>query len=256
MPSSAAQPAEYLQGDCAVQPATSAATAPMPARSLPTTAEADTAEATNASSSAAQLASSAIIAERVEAPSLAIPTAGTPLYNALLEKLAGTGDENILEDLAFLTLFGALRTKAPFDSVEQPHRYRLSFRIESLLAATNTQRQMHIDRLLQRQDPRASRGESIVFSDDDQKEALAAWRNAPQDWMKPESLAKLSSMTPQKRRQACRSNFSVHLFEFFGNRSLTKAFLKFPACSAAQEFVRAWKERALNEAKKHVRGEV
>ena len=244
----------------AAQPATSAATTPMPARSPPKTAEADTAEAPNSSSSAAQPASSAVIAEPVEAPSLAIPTASTPLYNALLEKLAGTGDENILEDLAALTLFGALKTKAPFGSAEQHADmslpYSLSLRIESLLTVTNKQRQKHIDRLLQRQDPRASRGESLVFSDEDQREALLAWRNEPQDWMKPENLAKLSSMTPQVRHKTCRSNFSVHLFEFFGNRSLTKAFLKFPACSAAQEFVRAWKERALNEAKKHVRGEV
>ena len=232
----------------AAQPASSAAATPMPARSPPKTAKADTAEAPNASSSAAQPASSAVIAEPVEAPSLAIPTASTPLYNALLEKLAGTGDENILEDLAFLTLFGALMTKAPFGSAEQPHLYRLSLRIESLLTATNKQRQKHIDRLLQRQDPRASRGESLVFSDDDQKEALAAWRNEPQDWMKPENLAKLSSMTQQKRHQACRSKFSVFLFEFFGSRSLTETFLKFPVCSAEQpacilqEFVRAWKE--------------
>ncbi len=201
---------------------------------------------TNTSSSAAQPASSAGIAEPTEAPSLAIPSAETPLYEALLEKLARTNDENIMEDLANFTLFGKLQAQAPFGSAEQPADiplpYLLGLRIENLLSVTNKRRQKHIEKLAARNDPRSRMGEGLVFSDADLQEAINDWRNEPGTWMRPENLEKLSGMTRQKQHQYCKSRFATMLFQLFGSHSLAETFLKFPICNAAQPalILQAW----------------
>ena len=54
-----------------------------------------------------------------EAPSLVIPTSSTPLYSALLEKLANTNDERIMEPLASIRFFGDLKNKPPAVSAAQ-----------------------------------------------------------------------------------------------------------------------------------------
>ena len=43
-----------------------------------------------------------------EAPSLVIPSSETPLYDALLDKLCHTGDEDVMERLAELCIFDKL----------------------------------------------------------------------------------------------------------------------------------------------------
>jgi hypothetical protein len=116
-------------------------------------------------------------ANAVEASSLAIPTISTPLYGQLLEKLANTNDAGIMESLANLCLFGKLNYKPPTGSAAQPaddmtRPYSLSMRIENLLAKTNHQRQLHINTLTARHDPRAQRGDSLIFNDADMKEVL------------------------------------------------------------------------------------
>ena len=87
-----------------------------------------------------------------QASSLAIPTKSTPLYRQLLEKLADTNDDDIMDSLANLCLFSELRSKPPTGSAAQPADdltgpYSLSMRIENILTKTNQQRQLHINRL-------------------------------------------------------------------------------------------------------------
>ena len=54
------------------------------------------------------------------APSLILPSPETPLYNALLEKLSTTDDENVMESLADFCVFDKLKFKKPYGSAEQP----------------------------------------------------------------------------------------------------------------------------------------
>ena len=58
--------------------------------------------------------------ELSEALSLVIPTSSTPLYSALLEKLANTDDQSTMDSLASICLFGELRNKPPAVSAAQP----------------------------------------------------------------------------------------------------------------------------------------
>ena len=72
----------------------------------------------------------------VAAPSFIIPTQVTPLYDGLLERLAGTGgDEHTFETLAKSFIFNKLRFKSPFGSAAQPvdkmdDPYELGLRVE------------------------------------------------------------------------------------------------------------------------------
>ena len=70
------------------------------------------------------------------APSLILPSPETPLYNAFLDKLSNTGDEDVMESLA------------EFGKRDDP--YLLGLRIEHLLAVTNTQRSKQQRRSKQR----------------------------------------------------------------------------------------------------------
>ena len=76
-----------------------------------------------------------------EALSLAIPTSSTPLFKALLEKLADTEDEGIMNALASMFLYGDLKNKAPAVSAAQPDHdpmnpNDLSMRVVGLLQTT------------------------------------------------------------------------------------------------------------------------
>ena len=113
-------------------------------------------------------------AEISQALSLAIPTASTPLYTALLEKLANTDDESIMDSLASICLFGDLKYKPPAVSAEQPDRdptspYDLAMRVECLLGKTKAQRDLHIARIDQRNDPRLRAREPLIFHEEDKK---------------------------------------------------------------------------------------
>ena len=93
------------------------------------------------------------------APSLMLPSPETLLYNAFLDKLASTGDEDVMECLAEFGVFDKLRFKKPYGSAEPPadkrdDPYQLGLRTEHLLTVTNTQRSNHIARLASRHDIR------------------------------------------------------------------------------------------------------
>ena len=186
------------------------------------------------------------------APSLRLPSVETPLYNALLEKLSAAGDEEIMESLADLFIFGKLKCKQPYGSAEQPAHssndpYSLGLRVEHLLNVTLTQRSHQIARLAARSDPRAESPDTLFFSPDDLKEVMNTWRQHPQTWMDPASLTKVTAMTKQQDyHQACKSRFNTMLFEVFGNKCLVETLIRIPICSAAQpasalkSFAEAW----------------
>ena len=58
--------------------------------------------------------------ERCEAPTLSLPSLETPLYNALLDKLSTTGEEEVMEQLADIFIFDKLKFKQPRGGAEQP----------------------------------------------------------------------------------------------------------------------------------------
>ena len=117
----------------------------------------------------------------VAAPSLMLPSPETPLYNAFLDKLAITGDEDGMECFAEFGVFDKLKFKMPYGSAEQPadksdDPYELGLRTEHLLTVTNTQRSNHIARLASRNECRAQTPHALVFTSDDMKETMNAWR--------------------------------------------------------------------------------
>ena len=184
--------------------------------------------------------------------SLSLPSFETPLYNALLDKLSAAGDDEIMESLADLFIYGKLKCKQPCGSAEQPARssddpYSLGLRVEHLLNVTLTQRSHQIARLAARNDPRAELADTLLFSPDDMKEVMNAWRQQPQTWMDPTSLTKVMAMTKQQDyHQACKGRFNTMLFELFGNKSLVETLIRISICSAAQpasvlkSFAKAW----------------
>ena len=89
------------------------------------------------------------------APSLMLPSRETPLYNAFLDKLSSTGDEDVMQCLAEFGIFDKLKFKKPYGSAEPPadktdDPYELGLRTEHLLTVTKTQRSNHIARLASR----------------------------------------------------------------------------------------------------------
>jgi hypothetical protein len=178
--------------------------------------------------------------EICQAPSLVLPSPETPLYNALLDKLCSTGDEDLMERLAELCIFDKLRHKPPCGSAEQPARYSedpysLGLRTENLLSVTNAQRANQLARLASRNDARANLPHALVFDGDDMKETMNEWRKQPQTWMDPRSLGHVKSMkNRQDYHKACKTRFNTMLFELFGNKSLVELCVRFPMCSAEQ----------------------
>ena len=186
----------------------------------------------------------------VAAPSLVLPSPETPLYNAFLDKLAITGDDDVMKDLADFCVFDKLTFKRPYGSAEPPagetdDPYALGLRTEHLLNITNTYRSRHIARLTSRNDDRAHTPHTLVFTSDDMKEIMNAWRKQPETWS--DSLATLNDMrTAQEHHLACKSKFNTMLFELYGSKSLVEIFIRFPICSVEQpasllrSFAQSW----------------
>jgi len=172
------------------------------------------------------------------APSLMLPSPETPLYDAFLDKVASTGDEDVMEYLAEFGVFDKLRFKKPYGSAEPPadkrdDPYQLGLRTEYLLAVTNKQRSNHIARLASRNDVRAQTPHALVFTSDDMKETMNQWRKQPETWSN--TLQTVNDMgTTQEYHLCVKSRFNTMLFQLFGNKSLVEMFVRFPICSAEQ----------------------
>ena len=173
-----------------------------------------------------------------EAPSLMLPSSETPLCNAFLDKLVLTGDEALADTLAGFGIFDKLKFKKPYGSAEQPadkrdDPYELGLRIEHLLAVTNMQRTIHIERLASRYDVRAQTPHILVFTADDMKEIMNEWRKHPETWSN--SLGAINDLkTPQIIHQSLKSAFNTMLFQMIGNKALVELFVRFPLFSAEQ----------------------
>ena len=186
----------------------------------------------------------------VAASSLVLPSPETPLYNDFLDKLAITDDDDVMKDLADLFVFDTLRSKRPYGSAEPPagetdDPYALGLRTEHLLNITNTHRSRHIARLTSRNDDRAQTPHTLVFTSDDMREIMNAWRKQPETWS--DSLATLNGMrTAQEHHLACKSKFNTMLFQMYGSKSLVEIFIRFPICSVEQpasllrSFAQSW----------------
>ena len=216
---------------------------------VPTDALADSSAAKPALSTSSAFA---VDSDFDAAPSLILPSPETPLYNALLEKLSTTGDENVMESLADFCVFDKLKFKKPYGSAEQPadktdDPYLLGLRIEHLLAVTNEQRSKHLARLASRYDGRAKLPHALFFNSDDMREIMNEWRNQPETWMHEESLQIVKDIeNAQAYHQAIKIRFSTMLFQLFGNKSFVELFIRFPICSVEQpasllkSFPEAW----------------
>ena len=172
--------------------------------------------------------------ELPETPSLTAPSAATPLYNALLQKLNSAKDPKILEKLAGSTVFDKLLYTKPYGSdtsADQPGD--LASRFEHLLRVTNEQRQLHIRRLASRQDPRDLNANTLIFHADDMMEILNEWRNDPKRWC--DKLHAIDNLpTQQERHQARKKRFSTMLFHLMGDRAIPELFIKHPICGTDQ----------------------
>ena len=201
---------------------------------------------------------------QVAAPSFIIPTQATPLYDGLLERLAGTGgDEHTFETLAKCFIWGKLKFKSPYGSAAQPvdkmdDPYELGLRMEHLLDVTNTQRSLHIARLAYRGDPRADSPKTLIFTGKDMAETMNDWRHRPETWSNAtEALKELS--TNQEHHLAGKNKFNAMVFEIFGNRKLVEHLIQFPIGSAEQpgpmlrEFVQSWKTAQNSEEAQRAR---
>ena len=138
--------------------------------------------------------------------------------------------------VADFCVFDTLKFKKPYGSAEQPadktdDPYVLGLRIEHLLTVTNEQRSKHIARLASRNDGRAQTPHALVFTSDDMKETITAWRKQPETWC--DSLNTLNRLTsPQQYHLACKSKFNTMLFQLYGNKLLVEIFIRFPVCTA------------------------
>ena len=172
--------------------------------------------------------------ELPETPLLLVPSAATPLYNALLQKLNSAKDPKILEKLAGSTVFDKLLYTKPYGSdtsADQPGD--LASRFEHLLRVTNEQRQLHIRRLASRQDPRDLNANTLIFHADDMMEILNEWRNDPKRWC--DKLHAIDNLpTQQERHQARKKRFSTMLFHLMGDRAIPELFIKYPICGTDQ----------------------
>ena len=172
--------------------------------------------------------------ELPETPLLLVPSAATPLYNALLQKLNRAEDPKILEKLAGSTVFDKLLYTKPYGSdtsADQPGD--LASRFEHLLRVTNEQRQLHIRRLASRQDPRDLNANTLIFHADDMMEILNEWRNDPKSWC--DKLHAIDNLpTQQERHQARKKRFSTMLFHLMGDRAIPELFIKHPICGTDQ----------------------
>ena len=162
------------------------------------------------------------------------PSAATPLYNALLQKLNSAEDPKILEKLAGSTVFDKLLYTKPYGSdtsADQPGD--LASRFEHLLRVTNEQRQLHIRRLASRQDPRDLNANTLIFHADDMMEILNEWRNDPKSWC--DKLHAIDNLpTQQEKHQARKKRFSTMLFHLMGDRAIPELFIKHPICGTDQ----------------------
>ena len=172
--------------------------------------------------------------ELPETPLLLVPSAATPLYNALLQKLNSAKDPKILEKLTGSTVFDKLLYTKPYGSdtsADQPGD--LASRFEHLLRVTNEQRQLHIRRLASRQDPRDLNANTLIFHADDMMEILNEWRNDPKRWC--DKLHAIDNLpTQQERHQARKKRFSTMLFHLMGDRAIPELFIKYPICGTDQ----------------------
>ena len=168
------------------------------------------------------------------ASTLVLPSNSTPLYNALLIKLAESDDQFILEDMAGFGVHKEHAKKEPFGSAAKPasqleNPYDLGRRLENMLQRTNRLRAEYIGILKEQGDHRAHTPDKLIFDNTDMSKIINRWRNNPEEW----SDAQLDpTLTPQERGRRLKSKFNTMLLNLVGNRELVHLFIKYPICDS------------------------
>ena len=121
-------------------------------------------------------------------------------------------------------------------------------RLEYVLELLREQRNLHIDRLRQRWDARIRGGHTeFSLNDEDMKEIFNEWRNTPNAWMHPQSLAKLAKLPEVNRHDFIKNRFNAMRFHLIGNAALVDICIRCnPTCAVQpavlKEFIRRWNQ--------------
>ena len=95
--------------------------------------------------------------------------------------------------------------------------------LNSVTAIPQAQRNSHIARIGQRNDPRLRAREPLIFDDEDMKDTLNAWKRQPETWMKKETLEKLKNCLQQGCLRAVLHSLRHSLLEHAVLHSLSKS---------------------------------
>ena len=119
----------------------------------------------------------------------------------------------------------------------------LSTKMEKLLTVCKRRRELHIEYLREKGDPRCSADQPaddyfMTFDEDDMKRIYNTWRKDVHSYMQDSTLTThetMESQRPQDAQQLDKQIHGAHLFHLSGCKFLLRQFLRLPlACSAEQ----------------------
>ena len=156
------------------------------------------------------------------------PPKETPLYNALVGKLTGTGQQYLLQELVKLK-HNTLHLAA-HQSQNEPHQF--ATKMELLLNATQAQRREHIVRLKAKHDPRLDEEpeELLVLDETDMKEIFRLWQKDWETWSTAKPKITKLNYDRYAQHNQIRKAFSAMIYHLSGNSALVYLFVRFPIC--------------------------
>jgi hypothetical protein len=116
----------------------------------------------------------------------------------------------------------------------------LSFKMEEMMKAAQTQRDLQLERLRDRGIAWSSLNpaEYVMDPKADMKEIYNTWRNNVESWMRPSTLTEYRRMQEwgenQQAHQLGKQAFSSYLFQVSGCKFLLHKLIEFPLISASQ----------------------
>ena len=170
----------------------------------------------------------------------------TPLWDAFLDKVSEADDDNaasiIVNYIAHKCFYDKLCHIDEYgEKLEKP--MSLSTKMERLLTVCKRRRELHIEYLREKGDPRCSAEQPaddyfMTFDVDDMKRIYNTWRRDVHSYMQDSTLKAhetMENVRPQNARQLEKSTHGTHLFHLSGCKFLLRQFLRLPfACSAEQ----------------------
>jgi hypothetical protein len=168
----------------------------------------------------------------------------TPLWDGVILTLEQEVEkhENGEAFLTYMTrrcFFGKLLTMNGYgDEIETA--VPLSFKMEEMMKAAQTQRDLQLERLRDRGIAWSSLNpaEYVMDPKTDMKEIYNTWRNNVESWMRPSTLTEYRRMQEwgenQQAHQLGKQAFSSYLFQVSGCKFLLHKLIEFPLISASQ----------------------